>query len=200
MRGKKIESTKEYTAVAGIVKTSDVANQQINQIVKFVVYPGYDSERHVGDLAIVILEKQFELNDFVQTISFPKYGNEINDGSSVTVSGWGVTSDGSDKPSEILQNAVLKVVDNKKCDRIYEGSIIDSHICAFESGKGFCYKDQGNPLILENQLIGIASWFVGCGSNKFPGVFTRVDRFDDWINTVIANWLRVFFIITFIGK
>ena len=47
--------------------------------------------------------------------------------------------------------------------------------------------DSGGPMTLRDpssgrvQLVGIVSSGVGCGHPKFPGVYTRVSMYVDWI-------------------
>lgn len=129
------------------------------------------------------------MNNFVQPIRVPMYGAAILKDSEATVSGWGAENTGTNKPSTNLLYANLKIVGNKDCDKRYDGYIADSQICATETDKGFCYKDQGNPLVQNKLLIGIASWSIGCADNNHPGVYTRVDRFADWIN----EYVKIFF-------
>jgi secreted trypsin-like serine protease len=57
--------------------------------------------------------------------------------------------------------------------------------------------DSGGPLVLEGTnantgdemytLVGIVSTGVRCGSNDFPGLYTRVDKYLEWIKKVIAD-------------
>ena len=48
--------------------------------------------------------------------------------------------------------------------------------------------DSGGPLIVQNgpgaQWVqaGIVSWGIGCGLAPYPGVYTRVTSFMQWIN------------------
>lgn len=47
--------------------------------------------------------------------------------------------------------------------------------------------DSGGPLMIKDfktniwSVVGIVSHGVGCGSKDFPGVYTRVAAFIDWI-------------------
>jgi secreted trypsin-like serine protease len=48
--------------------------------------------------------------------------------------------------------------------------------------------DSGSPLVtnalIEPYLIGIVSWGVPCSAG-FPDVYTRIDYYHDWIDSVI---------------
>lgn len=59
----------------------------------------------------------------------------------------------------------------------------DSVLCTFHRvGAGLCRYDSGSPLVANQRLIGIASWFTHpCGSG-YPDGFTRVSSFLDWIS------------------
>ena len=42
--------------------------------------------------------------------------------------------------------------------------------------------DSGGPLYVDGQIVGITSWSAnGCAAQGFPGVFTRVASYRDWI-------------------
>lgn len=46
--------------------------------------------------------------------------------------------------------------------------------------------DSGGPLVVRegdvHVLVGVVSSGIGCGSKSFPGVYSRVSSFVDWIN------------------
>lgn len=49
--------------------------------------------------------------------------------------------------------------------------------------KIFCWfqGDYGGPLVVDGTLIGLASWGLGCARPNFPGVYTSVPAFRDFI-------------------
>lgn len=54
------------------------------------------------------------------------------------------------------------------------------------SNKNCSQGDSGGPLIAEREdkkyeLIAIVSWGNGCARPGYPGVYTRVTRYMDWI-------------------
>lgn len=56
-----------------------------------------------------------------------------------------------------------------------------ANICTFtQFGQGICHGDSGTPLVVGNELVGIGSWAVECGTGS-PDVFTRVANYVDWI-------------------
>lgn len=48
-----------------------------------------------------------------------------------------------------------------------------------------CYGDSGGPLLAdvnaELQLAGIVSWGIGCGRPGYPGVYTRMSTYMEWV-------------------
>lgn len=69
-------------------------------------------------------------------------------------------------------------------------------ICAGDPGTDTCQGDSGGPMVIgtptDASLVGITSFGVGCADPRFPGVYTRVSAYVDWIyaNTGLPRpWL-----------
>ncbi|XP_069615985.1 transmembrane protease serine 12 [Ranitomeya imitator] len=101
------------------------------------------------------------------------------------------------KPSEILQEAQIDRIPMSLCNSSgwYRGFLTNNMICAgFESGGvDSCQGDSGGPFVCyigEVQRFyqfGITSFGYGCAEAKYPGVYTRVENFEDWIAMQMAN-------------
>ncbi|CAG7731808.1 unnamed protein product, partial [Allacma fusca] len=66
--------------------------------------------------------------------------------------------------------------------------IYDSMICAGhpEGGKDACQGDSGGPLNHEGKMVGITSWGYGCAQAAYPGVYTEVSYFTEWVQSTIS--------------
>jgi len=118
----------------------------------------------------------------------------IKSDSVVTVSGWGALSANSINylMPNLLRKVDIPVVSNKVCAEAYgDGSIADSMLCAGfdQGGMDSCQGDSGGPLFTSNPftLVGIVSWGYGCAEAGYPGVYTRVADFIEFIESVTGT-------------
>jgi secreted trypsin-like serine protease len=98
-----------------------------------------------------------------------------------------------------LHEVDIEVIDNGECKTVYQAlqvpafSIGDTEICATgpTGGKDSCFGDSGGPLVVaaDNKRgyaqVGIVSWGPQCGNPLYPGVYTRVSSFSNWIKQTV---------------
>lgn len=89
---------------------------------------------------------------------------------------------------EVLQKGNLNIYATEECNSTdsYNGFISDGMICAAGQNEvGFidsCQGDSGGGLVCDDRLVGIASFGYQCGlSRAFPGVYTDINFFQNWI-------------------
>ncbi|GBL72286.1 Proclotting enzyme [Araneus ventricosus] len=140
------------------------------------------------DIALLKLKRRIEYTKFIGSICLPnpKSGNFSN--ANATVVGWGTEAFGG-TASPVLRQVTVPVWDNEECDKTYRlERITNAFLCAGspENGEDACQGDSGGPLMTLNEegrweVIGVVSWGRRCGDPTFPGVYTRVTSYLDWI-------------------
>ncbi|XP_073833239.1 trypsin delta-like [Musca autumnalis] len=106
-------------------------------------------------------------------------------GTMCTISGWGKTSINTDVVSGILMEAMVPIVGYATCDTNY-GNISTGMICAgymLNGGVDACQGDSGGPLVCGGYLTGVVSWGYSCAQPGYPGVYTNVSYYYNWIVT-----------------
>merc|ERR1712025_1053442 len=101
----------------------------------------------------------------------------------------------------------LDYVTNTVCNERnrYDGRITDEMLCAGFPNVGkkdACQGDSGGPLVMPtvdasnnnnrvvDVIVGVVSWGFGCGSKKYPGVYSRITSGIDWIVPTACNELN----------
>jgi len=93
--------------------------------------------------------------------------------------------------------AIVPMMDVRACGRPDSyGQIFDDKtmLCAgYWVGKtDTCVGDSGGPLVcidsdLQPHVAGIISWGKGCAKAQYPGIYTRVGYYVDWIRSIIET-------------
>merc|ERR1712179_21954 len=177
----------------------DGSEQKIS-VVRHFTHPQYGAGQK-NDICLLKLGQDLRFDSYTQPACLPKLANENADyaaGNNVIVSGWGSTRASyttRDAPST-LQVATVPFIADSTCkrSRYYGSQITYSMVCAGKLGEGgvdSCQGDSGGPLVKKVNgkwtVLGVVSWGYGCARPDKPGVYTRVARFEKWIQDTINN-------------
>jgi trypsin len=109
----------------------------------------------------------------------------------LTTVGFGWTDEVHSQLSEVLQEVNVSVINYSDCRRAYRAILNKQVICAGRlgvGGKDSCYGDSGGPLYTTGGVqVGVTSFGEGCGRPKYPGVYTRISNYKDFIIETICN-------------
>ncbi|XP_065340681.1 trypsin-1-like [Cloeon dipterum] len=142
-----------------------------------------------SDISLWRVNPPFTFDASTNIVRLPAQGAQSTPGTVMTVSGWGITT-WSGQRSDFLLKADVPIVSKSECNASYAiyGGIGAYQICAGleQGGVDACLYDTGGPLFLDGLLHGIYSWgyHADCAVPGFPGVYTEVSVFRDWIGQI----------------
>ena len=135
-------------------------------------HPEYSLDGFANDFMLVLLEGQSSK----QTIPLNANADipRGNTEDEVTVIGFGNTISGVTSLADVLQEVDVTYIPNSICelskdsslDLSYQNQIVDSMLCAGDSGQDSCQGDSGGPLLFrggsadQDVQVGIISWYV----------------------------------------
>ncbi|GLG94130.1 Trypsin-1 [Gryllus bimaculatus] len=161
-------------------------------------HTGYrPSNYYIHDIAVLKLAAPLPLNDLIQPITLPAQMQDTAAGTPAVLTGWGLPYTGG-SVMQRLQTVDILIVSDEECLAIHSSSIPGytpmyphpSNICAGVpgGGKGQCNGDSGGPLVANGVQVGVVSWSQKpCTVAPFPGVFTEVSYYIDWIQEQIQD-------------
>lgn len=169
------------------------STEQIRSVAQVIVHPSYNPNTNNNDIALLKLTSPAVLNSTVAIIppaTSPLVDALVQAGDTSTVTGWGDTTEGGSL-ADVLMEVTLPIVSNTSCNQAY-GFITDNMLCAglTQGGKDSCQGDSGGPLIVP---VGDGSWLLagivssgnGCARPGYPGIYTRVSRYQAWIGQYV---------------
>ncbi|XP_037074726.1 CLIP domain-containing serine protease 14D-like [Pollicipes pollicipes] len=156
-----------------------------------------------NDIALVKLTERISISPVMKPLCIPDSSRPASDldNQQAYVAGWGATEFAG--PTEaLMQWARINVTRHAQCQDTYSRqnmAVDNTQICANGEndlgGVDTCRGDSGGPLMERrnhrNRQIwyaaGVVSFGSGCGNVNFPGVYTHVESFLDWIGCTVAK-------------
>jgi len=182
----------QYTVTFGDydLRSQDEGQSEPFQVSEIRVHPRFTGTGFYNDLALFKLSKPVRFTQHIQPICLPSQAQRRDTfvGQVPTIIGWGTTYYGG-RESTLLRQVQLPVWRNDDCDRSYLQPITEVFMCAgyADGGKDACQGDSGGPLMLQQNgawtQVGVVSFGNKCAEPGFPGVYTRITNFLDWIAT-----------------
>ncbi|KAF4078388.1 hypothetical protein AMELA_G00198730 [Ameiurus melas] len=155
-----------------------------------IIHRDYNPRTYQNDIALIQLEElanQKEClypNPAVRSVCVPWSPLQFPPNHTCTISGWGRNKKGDSV--NILKWANVSLIPN--CRSYYKERFFDGMMCAgdLEGHVDSCQGDSGGPLVCKDAngvsyVWGIVSWGENCGEAGFPGVYTKVAYYFEWI-------------------
>lgn len=148
-------------------------------------HPNYDIDTIDNDIGLIHLSKPITNVESITLDTQVPQDNAL-----IKVAGWGdIDADQQQYyyPDDLME-VTMPVINFDTCNTSYQ-TLTESMFCAgyMNGSKDSCQGDSGGPLIQNNKLSGIVS-FGGsdtqyCGAPDYPGVYTKVANYIDWIES-----------------
>uniref|UniRef100_A0A8C8IBY0 Peptidase S1 domain-containing protein n=1 Tax=Oncorhynchus tshawytscha TaxID=74940 RepID=A0A8C8IBY0_ONCTS len=159
-------------------------------ISRIVSHPQYQRLALLHDIALVKMSEKVSFSSLVKPMSLPKPSDAFGPRPKCFVAGWGDVGNNG----ETLQELKLPIVKQSTCKKKFP-ELTDNMLCAgsMKKDEDSCQGDSGGPLVCRSSgefvQVGIVSFgdINGCALKGFPGVYTRVKRYMDFINETITS-------------
>ncbi|KAJ9595883.1 hypothetical protein L9F63_012902, partial [Diploptera punctata] len=156
------------------------------KIAEIIMHEEFSTSTYENDIAILKLQKKTAFNSYIWPICLPPPGPTYENRDAI-VAGWGTVSYGG-PASDVLMEVSVPVWNQTRCAKRYPQPILETMMCAgaYEGGKDSCQGDSGGPLMLQAasgrwSVIGVVSWGIRCAEPNTPGIYTRVNKYLQWI-------------------
>ncbi|XP_063314423.1 complement factor I-like [Pelobates fuscus] len=162
------------------------------------VHEFYNPDTYENDIALLevinIHKKpecmQYDNNLVAACVPWSPY--QFMPGDRCVVSGWG-RQEGLAKVFHLKYGHVFLM---ENCSSVYKERFLDKMECAgtYDGSIDACKGDSGGPLVcfdINNvaYVWGIVSWGENCGVAGYPGVYTKVAKYHEWISRIVGRSL-----------
>ncbi|KAL7639031.1 UNVERIFIED_CONTAM: hypothetical protein RMT77_010565 [Armadillidium vulgare] len=176
------------------IQNSETEKTVHRNIVKIIMHENYNKQTVDNDIALLQLDQPIEFNKAISPVCLPFGLKDTSiSGKIGVVTGWGAIILGG-QSSEVLNELITTLMTTEECrsGSKYGNSITNNMICAYNDGKGdSCQGDSGGPLTMVDEegrvnLVGVVSWGNGCSLVGYPGVYTKVTNYLNWVKEKVS--------------
>ncbi|XP_066570257.1 tissue-type plasminogen activator isoform X2 [Amia ocellicauda] len=180
------------------------SSEQLFSVQQYWVHQDYNRDTFDNDIVLLKLQSTDGLcaieTPSVRPVCLPSPDFKLPDWTECEISGYGKEQEFSAFYSLRLKQGQVRLWPDAQCtsDRLDNRLVTQNMLCAGDT-RGLddaCKGDSGGPLVCPQPsdgrmvLMGVISWGDGCGKKDTPGVYTRVTRYIQWINTHIQTHSR----------
>lgn len=195
VRVSKVHRYQIWTSLLDWVKlNSEIEVQRVNKI---IIHENYNGRTYQNDIALIEMKKRPNHGECVLPKSVPAcvpwspHLFQPND--KCIISGWGREKDNQKVYSLRWGEVHLR----SNCSRFYPGRYFEKEMeCAGTDDGSIdaCKGDSGGPLVCKDgnnvtYVWGVVSWGENCGQAEFPGIYTKVANYFDWISHHVGRSL-----------
>lgn len=185
-------------AVGGTDNLNFLHRAQIRSTARQIIHPNFDITTYDNDIALLKVDQPFNLKSSFSHMgvaclepSLPLLPYDI-----ATICGFGSRAFHERTRSRLYETGIA-IIDQKVCNRSFGGMISKNMLCAggmIANKRDACSGDSGGPLLMDVPnnddpedehehvtLIGVVSFGNDCALQNYPGIYTRVSRYYDWI-------------------
>ncbi|NXD76216.1 OVCH2 protein, partial [Halcyon senegalensis] len=188
-----------WMIVTGLHDLTEKEYRQKRSVKQYLIHPSFNETTLDSDIALLHLAEPLEFNRYVRPVCLPAAEQPLQPSSLCVVTGWGAREGDREKGKKLHQLEV-PILQLDACQSYYINlprKVTQRMVCAgfpLEEGKDSCTGDSGGPLVCPSEdnlgfytLHGITSWGLGCGKKSYPGVYTNVGVFVDWIKQSVNS-------------
>uniref|UniRef100_A0A2K5QEB0 Complement factor I n=1 Tax=Cebus imitator TaxID=2715852 RepID=A0A2K5QEB0_CEBIM len=189
LRASKTHRYQIWTTVVDWVQP-DLQQIVVEWVNRIIFHENYNGHTYQNDIALIEMKKERSKKDCELPHSVPAcvpwspYLFQPND--TCIVSGWGREKE--NKKVYSLQWGEVQLISN--CSKFYGNRFYEKEMeCAgtYDGSIDACKGDSGGPLVCMDAnnvayIWGVVSWGENCGKPEFPGVYTKVANYFDWIS------------------
>ncbi|TVY31787.1 Trypsin [Lachnellula subtilissima] len=143
-----------------------------------------------NDVAVWHLSTAIPTSSTIGYATLPAQGEDPATGSTLTVAGWGTTSESASSLPAALRKVNVPVISRASCQAEYSTADVTTNVfCAglAAGGKDSCSGDSGGPIIdSTGVLVGLVSWGQGCAEAGYAGVYNRLGNYVDFVKDNLA--------------
>lgn len=183
----------------------DGANPEEIEIVRKTKHMLYSPRSFGDDIAVLELARPVTWSTRVRPICLPSLlpalTNTTEEGQGASIAGWGAINFHGPR-SDTLLDGTVTVIGQQECATKLQSfrniEIGRTKVCArdLKGSVDACQGDSGGPMMVNRMaadgkmhffLLGVVSFGYRCAVPGFPGVYSRVTEYDDWIRQTVNS-------------